>query len=83
MKLIKFYKVPCVPCVMMENLLDFLEVEPDETYQKDERLDLEEKYGIMTVPSLVVVDEDGNLIDKFTGVINLEQFLIDKGIIEE
>jgi len=68
MKLVKFYKVPCTPCTMLERLLDMQGVTVDESYAKDERLDLEDKYGIMSVPVLVLTDDEGELIDFVAGL---------------
>jgi len=84
MKLIKFEQTNCTPCKMLGNFLKHeLGVEVDETINisegtitaggiketnEDKALELAGEHGIMKTPTLVLVDENGEAIKKFSGV---------------
>jgi thioredoxin 1 len=88
MKLIKFKQNNCAPCTMLDNFLTHdLGVEVDETINlsegKDENFALAGLYGVMKTPTLVLVDENGNEIDKFSGVgqTGVKSILAKRGLI--
>lgn len=67
MKLLKFYTTHCIQCKQQTKLLDgFAEAEVV-SMDCDEHEDLVKKYGIRSVPTLVLVDEE-ILVHKFTGI---------------
>lgn len=66
MKILKFYLPSCTPCKFVDQFLQDKGIE----YQSiniEENDDLREKYGIMSVPVLVLADEEGNEISRSTG----------------
>lgn len=66
MKIIKFYKDGCVPCKMVESFFDEKNVEVENVIPFDNP-ELSVKYGVMSVPVTVLVDDEGNIIKKSTG----------------
>ena len=65
-RLIKFEKPGCVPCATMQNYLEELnaEVEKVNPFEKPE---LAIKYNIASVPTLVLVNEEGNMVASSSG----------------
>lgn len=78
MKLLKFYATWCEPCkglaMIINGAKDKIDM-PIEDVNIEENMDLALQYGIRSVPTLVVVDEDGNAIKKNVGVLNESQLL--------
>ena len=67
MKLLKFYTTCCIQCKQRTKLLEgFAEAEVI-AMDCDEHRDLVGKYGIRSVPTLVLIDEE-TLVHKFTGI---------------
>lgn len=74
MKLLKFEQNACPRCVVLDNILKHeYEVEVDEVVNfstgGDDALIQGGMYGIMNTPALVLVDEEGALVERlsFTG----------------
>lgn len=65
-KLIKLYKDNCNPCTMVDGLLKDAGVE-HESFNIMQNTDLAVKYGIMSVPVVVLLDDNGNEIARSTG----------------
>ncbi|WP_144472783.1 thioredoxin family protein [Bacillus pumilus] len=73
MKLLKFKQDSCTPCTMLDNYMrEELGVEADEVINLSEESDdnflLAGRYEIMKTPTLVLVDSNGNELDRFSGV---------------
>lgn len=88
MKLLKFKQNNCTPCKMLDNFLTHeLEVEVDQVVNisegRDEDLALAGQFGIMKTPTLVLVDDNGNEIDRFSGVgqTGVKAILTKRGLI--
>ena len=68
--LIDFYAVWCGPCKMVSPIVDEIaEENPQITVCKvnvDDEMELAEKFGIMSIPTLVVMD-NGKLVKKEVG----------------
>ena len=65
-KLIKFSRESCVPCKMLGNFLD----EQGIVYEEiDVESDIETtvKYGVSGLPTLLLVDENGEVLDRVVG----------------
>lgn len=65
-KLLKFGRVGCNPCKALENHLKSNNV----SYQDldvEEDLEMTAKYGIGGVPTLLLVDENGEVLDRLVG----------------
>jgi thioredoxin 1 len=74
MKLIYFSAPWCGPCKTFGPIME----QVSRTYQVqkvnvDQDTTLSTKYGIRNVPTVVKVDANGNMVDKFVGVKSMEQ----------
>lgn len=65
-KLLKFSRVGCSPCVALENMLVGEEV-PFESYDVESDLEMTMKYGVASLPTLILVDENGDALDRVVG----------------
>ena len=78
MKLLKFYAPWCAPCKGLSLVIagagDKITL-PIEEVNIDEDIDTAVKYGVRSVPTLVVVDDQGNIVKKNVGVLNEAQLL--------
>jgi thioredoxin-like negative regulator of GroEL len=70
MKLLKFYTQTCGQCKALNELLKDFTLVPIENIDCEEDKDnLVEKYQIRGIPSLVLINDNGEFLRKFTGVI--------------
>lgn len=74
--ILKFSRVGCTPCKIMSNFLhdkgvDYKELDVEEDAQ------LAVKYGIAGVPTLLLVDENDEVLDRVVGFnpSNIEELL--------
>ena len=84
-KFIMFTKDSCGPCGLVKRYLNALKDERtsviEEVYLEDfsdvpipqENLDIAKKYGVTATPVLIVVDENGELLEKYTGGMGITQ----------
>jgi len=70
MKILKFYSDTCMPCKNMQNFLDSEGISTTGVNIATD-LDLVEKYGVMNVPTLILVDDDGIEQDRLVGFNSL------------
>lgn len=71
MEILKFYSKTCGPCKALErNLKQTDIVYKDIEISSEEGMELADKYGIMSIPTLVKID--GDKIDVKHGVISPE-----------
>ena len=74
MKLIKIYSKTCGPCKVLEKNLVESGVEYDSVDVTSEGgEDLTEAYGVRAVPTLLLVDDNGTLLNKHTGILNVDE----------
>lgn len=72
-KILKFYSESCAPCKVMSNKLKELDIEvKDIDIAEDDNIELFNKYKIMTVPTIVVLDENDELVSTFKGIVPIE-----------
>lgn len=66
MKLIKFEKDGCSPCQLMQNYLDSkgIKVEKINPFVNPE---IAVKYDVISIPTLILVDDNGNEIERTVG----------------
>lgn len=66
MKLIKFQRKDCTPCLMVDMFFEDKEVKP-EIIDVEEQPNRAAEYGIMSVPVCVLVDDDENEVARSAG----------------
>lgn len=77
MKLLKFYATWCGPCkglTMTLNGMDNLPVALEEI-DIDQNMDMARKYNVRSVPTLVLVNEDGTEVNRGVGMLSEQQIL--------
>lgn len=77
-KVLKFYSQTCSPCKMIQPMLEAKAAEGSFEIVEVDIADNEElidKYDVMKVPTLIVLDEDGNEIDRAAGIPEINPML--------
>ena len=74
MNILKFFGSWCNPCKALSKNLEDAGIE-NKSIDVDENEELTEKYNIMSVPTIVVLDEDDNEVGRFIGSRTKEQLL--------
>ena len=77
--IIDFYADWCMPCKMMSPVIDKIAEELGDTIKvgkinSDENLGLAEKYGIMSIPTILII-ENGNVSKTFIGVTSKQEII--------
>ena len=78
MKVLKFYATWCAPCKGLSMVVDGIKDQVDIPFEDvdiQEQLELAAKYGIRSVPTMVIVDDEGVEIKRQSGMLNEEQLL--------
>lgn len=74
MKIIKVFSESCGPCKVLEKNLAEAGIEHESVNVDSEEGDLiVDKYKIRAVPTLLIVDEEGDLLDKRVGILTIPQ----------
>ena len=72
MKVLDFYADWCGPCQMLKPILEEVEKEhPDVEFVKvniDEQQEMAEKYEVMSIPTLVFLNDDDEIVETFVGM---------------
>lgn len=71
MKIIKFVQPSCVPCRMVDGLLNHLGLKVDETHDiavDDAAFELAQKLGVQSTPTIMLMDDAGNVVDRVSGM---------------
>lgn len=73
MKLLKIYSKTCGPCKVLERNLkqsgiEYINIDVD----SEEGEKISDKYEVTMVPTLLLLDDNDNLIKKNTGILNVE-----------
>jgi len=75
-KILYFSAAWCGPCKMLGPIME--SVGNEVNYQKidvDSNQELSMKYGIRNIPTLVLVDNNGNELNRSTGVMQKQQII--------
>ena len=75
-KVIKFTAKWCAPCKAMVPTVDKLLAEGYDIEDKDieQHPDLAESYGVHGVPTMILIDNDGQEIKRHTGALTYKKF---------
>lgn len=74
MKLLKFYSNFCNPCKVLERIMDVNNIPHDNIdIEEETNADIISKYNIKTVPTLILIEEDGTEVNRHVGMMNLQQ----------
>ena len=73
MKLLKVYSKTCGPCKVLERNLkqsgiEYINIDVD----SEEGEKISDKYEVTMVPTVLLLDDNDNLIKKNTGILNVE-----------
>lgn len=78
MKILKFAASWCGPCQGLSMTLRGMEGKitmPIEEIDIDKNVDLSIKYGVRSVPTMVIVNDSGDVIKRATGALTADQIL--------
>lgn len=70
MKLLKFYADFCNPCRVLTTMLDGFDACPMEKVNIDLDADRTSQYSIRSIPTLVLIDDNGNELWRHSGLID-------------
>lgn len=73
MKIIKFYSNTCGPCKVLESNLNKAQIEHISIDVEVDSENLIDKYNIKGIPTLIKLNDEDEVIDKFVGVMAVEQ----------
>ena len=74
MKVLKIYSETCGPCRVLEKNLQAAGISHENIdVDSEQGEELVSKYEIRTVPTLILVDDEGHVINRYTGVMNVEE----------
>lgn len=75
MKILKFYSNSCGPCKVMSKELAKLKgieiVDYDATDENN--VEILDKYKVLSIPTIIVVDDKGDIINRFGGIVPIEK----------
>lgn len=75
MKTIKFYSNNCAPCKTMGRILAENDIQIDTDCDINENPELARQYGIRSIPTIVILDDEGAEIKRLIGAISKEELL--------
>ena len=73
MKLLKIYSDTCGPCKVLEKNLQLANIEHESfNIASEQGEEIVDKYDIRAVPTLILLNDNNEVIKKHTGVMNIE-----------
>lgn len=74
MKVIKFQAAWCGPCKFLTQTMSSMDIKiPVEYVDIDKDVSVATEYGIRSIPTLILVDENGNQLRRLTGAASSDQ----------
>ncbi len=75
MQLLKFYADWCYPCKSLSEVMSKIEI-PWKVVEVDIDKNMEDTifYGVRTVPTLILLDENNNIVHKSVGLLTEKEF---------
>jgi len=73
MELLKFEADWCGPCTQQANILEDYDSTPVRSIDVDEDADTANEYSVRGLPTMVLLDEDGTPVERWTGLTQLEE----------
>jgi len=67
-KLLKFEADWCGPCQQQAKLLEDFDTVPVESIDVDENADEANNYSVRSIPTLILLDEDGTPVERWDGL---------------
>lgn len=73
MKLLKIYSDTCGPCKVLEKNLQLANIEHESlNISSEQGEEIVDKYDVRAVPTLILLNDNNEVIKKHTGVMNIE-----------
>ena len=73
MKLLKIYSDTCGPCKVLEKNLQLANIEHESlNISSEQGEEIVDKYDVRAVPTLILLNDNNEVIKKYTGVMNIE-----------
>jgi len=72
MKYLKFYSPTCQPCQQVDQILQEKGIEYESINVLEDK-ETRSKFGIMGVPTVIVLDDEGNEIKRAVGVHEIQK----------
>ena len=74
MRVLKFEATWCVPCKNLTKAMEGMDIPfPVERIDIDQQSDVAIEFGIRSVPTLIMMDENNNIIKRIGGVMTKQQ----------
>lgn len=73
MKILKIYSNTCGPCKVLTKNLEEAQI-PYEgiDVESDDGLEIAQKYKVKNLPTLLMIDDSGNIIKSHTGILTVK-----------
>lgn len=77
MKLLKFYASWCGPCKGLASVIEGMKdlPVPIQNVDIDAEMDTARKYNVRSVPTMVLVNDDGSEVKRVVGMMNEKQII--------
>lgn len=74
MKVLKIYSETCGPCRVLEKNLQAAGISHENVdVDSEQGEELVSKYEVRTVPTLILVDDEGNVVKRHSGLLGVQE----------